>query len=538
MAQRTRDFGLIKAAGCPNSLVGGYFMTELLTITLAGCSIGAVLGFFMDYSVAVYVFSTYELPNLWFVPIVFVVFLALSLIFGLRPILKASKMTPITALSPVTYNNLTVNVAKHRSISKSGITWSIASRSLLRRQSATFRMVILLSIVFILLTVSIAGSVIASGTTSSWIQGSTGKDTVVVATDAMATQYELLLSKFAGSSEPSNFDYSNSNLAIPGAVVSQLKALSSINVVDTRLVLGEQVQEVANFTFDENTGQTSYVGGARTGDSIVVGVDPTQLISSWNVQGKFLDATNQYQAVVGDSISLTMYSVDPSLKISQANPLVEGISFENGTFSVVGVCVDPLNNGFVTYVPISVLENVTGISSPNLLLVSLKDSTDQAAAIEQIKTLTQSLDPNLSVLSLSNVINKDTSFLSSTWQTIMIMPLFALISAALCMVSYMMLAADEQRQELGVLRSVGAKPRFVLLVLAIQSSILLLSSFGIGLSLGTIITVLILMQQPIITGFTVLEILIFLVVAFVGILLFSLYPAFKLSKTSVLKILT
>lgn len=37
MAQRTRDFGLIKAAGCPNSLVGGYFMTELLTITFAGC---------------------------------------------------------------------------------------------------------------------------------------------------------------------------------------------------------------------------------------------------------------------------------------------------------------------------------------------------------------------------------------------------------------------------------------------------------------------------------------------------------------------
>ena len=30
MAQRTRDFGLIKAAGCPNSLVAGYFMTCLL----------------------------------------------------------------------------------------------------------------------------------------------------------------------------------------------------------------------------------------------------------------------------------------------------------------------------------------------------------------------------------------------------------------------------------------------------------------------------------------------------------------------------
>ena len=52
MAQRTRDFGLIKAAGCPNSLVAGYFMTELLTITFAGCALGVAFGFLMDYAVS------------------------------------------------------------------------------------------------------------------------------------------------------------------------------------------------------------------------------------------------------------------------------------------------------------------------------------------------------------------------------------------------------------------------------------------------------------------------------------------------------
>jgi len=37
MAQRTRDFGLMKAVGCPNSLVAGYFATGLLMVTLGGC---------------------------------------------------------------------------------------------------------------------------------------------------------------------------------------------------------------------------------------------------------------------------------------------------------------------------------------------------------------------------------------------------------------------------------------------------------------------------------------------------------------------
>src|SRR5512135_514581 len=49
MTQRTRDFGLIKAAGCPNDLLFGYYMVELLSVTLASCTLGVVLGFILDY---------------------------------------------------------------------------------------------------------------------------------------------------------------------------------------------------------------------------------------------------------------------------------------------------------------------------------------------------------------------------------------------------------------------------------------------------------------------------------------------------------
>ena len=92
MAQRTRDFGLMKAAGCPNSLVGGYFMTELLTIAFSGCILGIGLGFLIDYVAANLVFSSYQVPNLWFAPLIFIVFLVLAIVFGLQPILKAAKM--------------------------------------------------------------------------------------------------------------------------------------------------------------------------------------------------------------------------------------------------------------------------------------------------------------------------------------------------------------------------------------------------------------------------------------------------------------
>ena len=260
MAQRTRDFGLIKAVGCPNSLVAGYFMTELLTITLIGCVLGVGLGFLADFGVSLIVFSGYTLPVfLWFAPLVFVVFFVLAVFFGVQPILKASRMPPIQALSPVNYYGL-VAEKKHKPLSRRGITWRLASRSLGRRQSVSVRVLILLSIVFVLLTVSIAGGLIASGTTVSWIQQTAGNDTIAIAHSSMGNQYKLLLSKFSVATETGNFNYSDPNLAVSNMVVTQLEGLSRISLVDTRLVLPEHLSEVSNFTIDPDT-STTYLWG-------------------------------------------------------------------------------------------------------------------------------------------------------------------------------------------------------------------------------------------------------------------------------------
>jgi ABC-type antimicrobial peptide transport system permease subunit len=537
MAQRTRDFGLIKAAGCPNSLVAGYFMTELLTITFVGCILGIVFGFLADYAAANVVFSSYQLPNFWFAPLVFVAFFILALVFGLQPILKAARMSPIGALSPVNYYGLTTK-SKHKPLSRSGITWRIASRSLFRRQSASVRIIILLSIVFILLTVSIAGGIIASDTTTSWVQKAVDKDTIAIAHISMGNQYKLLLSKFSGATETGDFNYLDPNLAISEGVIEQLSSLSSVSLVDSRLVVKEHVQEVANFTVDPETLVTMPVGDSREGDVIVVGVNPERLASEWSIKGRFLNETGDFEAVIGDSVAHAMYSPNPNKHVVLSNPLVQSIRFQNNSFRIVGVCVDPVNNGLVTYVPIDKLENVTGVSNPNLLLVKLNSSADRSTVIGEMRSMIQVSDSDLDVFELDSVVEQNTGFLASTWQTIMLLPLFTLISATLCLVGYMMLAVDELHQEFAILRAVGAKPKIVIVILAIQSLIVLISSFAVGIPLGVITTLLILMSQPLVTSVTVLEITGWLLAALSGMFIFSLYPAFRLAKTSILKIMT
>lgn len=513
-------------------------MTELLAVTLVGCVLGLAFGFLADFLVTNLVFSSYVVPNLWFAPLVFVTFFVLALFFGLRPILKASRMSPIDALSPVNYFGLTEGATKHKPLSRRAITWRIALRSLYRRQSAILRLTFLLSIVFILLTVSIAGGIIAGNTATSWIAQPVDKNALVIADSTLINQYKMLLTNFSKPQENPDFNYSDPKLSVPDTFVRQLKTLNSVDIVDSRLVLSETVYEEAGFAVLEQTSSsTVFVGGHRQSESVIIGVNPATLTGSWSLKGQFLGG-NDSEAVIGDSLALTMYVRDARNGVAYSDPLLEGLEINGVTFKIVGVCIDSLNNGFVTYVPLDKLANVTGITEPNMLFVKLNSSVDSNMVINQIKGMIQASGLALEVSNLSSAIEQNKVFLSSTWQTIMLLPLFTLASATMCLFSFMMLTVDEQHQEFAILRAMGAKPKIIVNISAIQSATVLFSSFGIGISFGVIITILILMANPLITTTTILLISAWLLSALVTMFILSIFPAFRLAKASILKIMT
>ena len=379
-----------------------------------------------------------------------------------------------------------------------------------------------------MLTVSIAGGIIASDTTKSWVEKATGRNIIVIAQKDMAVQYKLLLSKFFGIEESGDFDYSDGRLSISDATLQQLNTLSGIANVDARLILRGTVQEISNFTIDPDTLATIPVGDNREGDSLIVGITPQKVTGTWFMKGQFLQADDTLEAVIGDSIAQTMFS----------QPLVQSIRVQNKTFRIIGVCFDPINNGKVTYVPLKKLQNITDTAQPNIVFVKLDPSADRAATLAQIREKVNSVSSELTVFELDEVVEKDLDFLGSSWSTVMLLPLLTLASATLCLIAYMVMAVDEQRQEFGILRAIGAKPKTILTMLSIQSMIVLLSSCAAGISLGVIITLLILVPQPVVTSFTVLEVAAWLFAALTGMFLLSLFPAVKLAKTSLLKIMT
>jgi ABC-type antimicrobial peptide transport system permease subunit len=183
------------------------------------------------------------------------------------------------------------------------------------------------------------------------------------------------------------------------------------------------------------------------------------------------------------------------------------------------------------------LENLTGLS-PNIVLVTPKEDIDKATFMAQLQAVPGVADGELQIFSFDLVTERNLAFLNAAWAVILLVPLVTLASAAMCLVGYQILSVEEQHQEFGILRAIGTKPRIVVSVLSIQSLIVLLSSFGVGIAFGIMTTLMILMANPLVTAWTIVGIAGWLLSALTIMFLLSLYPAVKMAKTSILKILT
>ena len=531
MSQRVKDIGLLKAAGCPNDLLFGYFFTELLIVALVGCVSGVALGVLADIAStnlsggAGLQFSQKPI-NFWLVLLVFGVFFVFALILGTKPILDATRVEPAKAISPMYSFGLTKEPG-FNVISKSGFTMKMALRGLSRHRSATVRVILCLTTIFILITVAVAGGIIASQTSQNWVENAVGKDVVVVGHREMCDQFELLLAKFYESRQVGQFNYSDQRYSIPQGLADNLSSITGVTAVDARLVTETNVTEISGYLIEPDTQATVPIGDTREGESVVIGLDPAKTLNQWFLNGQFLKDDESWQAVIGDSISQSMFTM----------PLNESIEILNKTFDIVGVCLDPINNGKITYVPLKALQNATGISRPNIVMIRIDPSSDRTEVLTQIRKSAKAANPEFDALDLQETLNNSLDFLNYIWAAIMLMPLIVSATASLSLFCYVILAINDQRQEFGIIRAVCAKPGTVARIISMQSFIVLILSYAAGVAIGIILTLMILMQNPLVTSCSVLEIVGWLLIALTTTFCFSLYPAVKFSRRPILEIM-
>lgn len=531
MAERVRDVGVMKATGSTAETAFSYFLTELSIVVFTSCTVGTLLGVLAQKACVSLLnllgFQVSQKPlNLWVLLIIFVAFALASHVLGVRPIKRATKVKTAEALSPIFSLEKTPQPLR-TTPSRLGLTFKIAYRSLLRRRSATLRAIACLSVVLTLTTVATVGGAVANQTTQSYAERAIGRNVILIGHPDLTEQYASFLARaFEEAEETKPIDLLDPKYLINESLISELNSLLGDGRVDPRLVLATTVHEVPGIIIDpEEPGGYIIIGDERSHEALVLGVDPGRVVNDWLTLGRFLNETDEYTAVIGDSLATENFQ----------NPQKQNVKILGEDFEIAGVCLDPLNKGYVAYVPLETLSILVNRTGYNLLFLRI-DPSERLEAVADIEGVLSGT--GLEFLELNGVLDKQLDFLNSLWSMVMFLPLLSLVTAVLCLLSYTMLSVTGEQRELGIMRALGAKPRTILKIVLTETGLLVLVSGAIGITAGTLITWLFLIPEPVIPPLSLALTFGWLLLALVVISLTSLYPAVRVAKQPVAKIVS
>jgi len=527
MSGRMRDIGVMKACGCLSGSIFAYFVTELSLLVFFSSLTGIIFGVAAYYistiflnSVGFSISQTLNLGTIMFICIVLIIF---SHIFGASPIRKAAKAKPTEAMSPIYKLGTTAALGK-KIPSKLGLTFKVAFRNLLRRKSATTQAIICLTVVLTLTTVTIAGGMIANQTTTSYVERAIGRNIVLVGHPTLTDRYVNLLSRFFEEKEMEKINYLDHEFLISESLVSKLDDIPGVHKVDPRLVLENSVREVPGIVLDpvEQT-EAIIIGDSRSYEALILGVKPENVINDWLIFGRKLGENDQGCTMIGDSLAVNMFddAFNQPIKVFDESLL---------PYDIVGVCVDPLNNGKVVYMPLETLYKDLGQHGYNLLFLQV-DASEKSQVLAQIEN--ELSGENLNVVELDTILDKHVNFLNNIWSLVMFLPLFSLATAAISLLSYLMLSISGQQHEFGIMRALGAKPRTIMKIVFSQALIIILVSGAIGISAGLFITFEFLIPDPVISQSTLISVSAWLLLILGLLCVSSLYPALKAVKKTV-----
>jgi len=524
MSVRVRDIGIIKASGCIPDQAFGYFAIQLFLLVLSSCVAGTGIGVLLSYSFSF--LNPQSLPasqmsvNLWTVFEVLLIFALVAHFLGVQPIVKAMKIKPAEALFPYYLRGVSFKSAQSTS-TKLGATFKIAYRTIMRRKPATLSTIFCLSLALGSATVAAAGTAIASETSQNYLSRGLGENIVLIGHRDITTQYTYFLSDQLQAEKKTTINYLDSKYVIPQATVLRLTMIPNARL-DPRLFLEGLVIERPMIQIVEE--QYIVIGDSRSSEALIFGIDAELLTNNWLIEGRTLGKADKYSAILGDSLASNILTF----------PFDQRVTILGKDFEVVGLALDPLNTGFVAYLPLDTLTTASNHTGYNLMLLRIEPST-YSESLEKISEAVR--DTELQLVELNPILDRITRFFQSLWSSFTVVSLLFLITMALCLFTHMTLHITEQEPEIAVMRALGAKPRKVVAILMMQAALVILISGTIGISTGLFASFAFLVPSPAISPMNLLTVGVWLLSTITVLTVSSLYPALLIAKKTLASII-
>ena len=284
------------------------------------------------------------------------------------------------------------------------------------------------------------------------------------------------------------------------------------------------IDAAGELSYSESPNMPSRGGGPDNGGSPmvndVIGIksDKLSLGGITNINGSaFKDGT--CEAVVGSQYAMmNNLSVGDEISVSNTDFKIVG-TYETGSIFIDGAI----------YVPLDKLQELTGTDEVSSVLVKTGEGVNDSLISDEIEEKYDDLS-TLTSEEMSSMMNDVTGILDTASLAVSGL---AIIVGAIGIVNTMVMTVYERTKEIGVLKSIGWKPKRILLMIMGETLVLTTLSGIIGSVFGILISeigVLLIGSDNFSLGFNPNTfILAFGITIFVGIV-GGIYPAYKASR--------
>jgi ABC-type antimicrobial peptide transport system permease subunit len=480
MADRQKDVGLIKALGSKENLGFGYVMAEPLLIIIYGCIGGGLIG-----SITFIVYSAVFLPNallsqglicfFLFLGFLVVSFLC-SWIISSRKAEDFFKNTPVSLFAGDTQNFDFVKedlIGLKKFLNRLPWSLQIVLKGIIRSRSKSKTALVCLTLCIFLMTVSLAGGVVAWWTTRNYVDNSFGQNVLAVGNEKVLAEYETMMTD-ALNIHLSSFNFIDGQFFIDNSFLEKLNTISQIEIVDSRLLLIDKVVEVQTselVTDDDGSHYVTYGrSNVRSSNALIVGINAHYVADNLLTQNMLL---NSNTTIIGSSLAQSIFD----------NPLKQKIAIDSTDshrefFLISDVVLDPINQGFVVYVSIDALQELTSLTTQNLVLIKIQDNT----VVSEIERLAEQY--GLMTLSLDRVHQLSLSNIDRIWISILPFPILSVITTLIGLLNCLLVSFSGRQHDFGILRAIGAKSNYTAKLVLIESFVFILPTATLGIIFG------------------------------------------------------
>jgi ABC-type antimicrobial peptide transport system permease subunit len=453
----------MKAIGTLMDTIFDHFMTQAVILLVGGVALGVAAGTLLYFAGLIWLASV--LPNAQFtfqypmlqVALLSGVYLLVGYFSAQQPIYSTVHETPIDALNP----DVGMKVKKHGFLDSFGLPFRIATKATGRRIKGTRRTTLSLFLSFSLASLLWIGGGVVDTTTDAYISRSMGTNVIAVGNPDLLAQYYDAYS-LTGSMLNESFSFMGAPYMVPSTLIADLEALSGVSRVEQRLVDYTTVSEIAKSIWNKNLEQYELIGDSRVGEALVVGLDWDNTVSDWYYYGK--ETNSSQQVWVGGGMANTLFE----------DPLMQSLGVHGSSFEVKAIAFDVINGGNITFMDISIMQQLYGISESNIVLVQVEDYSP--SMISRIQALVSD-ETGFEIYLQQEVLESNLKTLGAFWSLLQPLPLIALLSAFLSLMNYLLVSVFGRFRDYVIMKSIGAKPSFI-------ARIMIAEGVEIGLTAG------------------------------------------------------